>query len=103
MSPEKRWKRQERRVARLLNARRNPHDGSGGPDVENTWLVAEVKDRKKLPEWLLEALDQARTKAERTRLGVVVLTSSSTPQVLVVLHVDDFREWFVGGPPPERR
>jgi len=94
VSSQKRWKRQERRVAQLLNARRNPHDGSGSPDVESEWLVAEVKDRKKLPKWLLEALDQARAKAERTRLGLVVLTSSSTPQVLVVLHVDDFREWY---------
>lgn len=101
--PEKRWKAQERRVARALNARRNPHDGSGAPDVENEWLVVEVKDRVGLPAWIMAALDRARAKAERKRLGLVAITSSSTPQVLLVIEITDFRDWFVGTPRKERR
>ena len=93
MSPEKRYKRQERRVAKLLGGKRNPQDGSGKPDVESNWLVVEVKDRKELPLWILKALQQARAKAGPRRLGIATLTSPSTPEILVVMSLRDFREW----------
>lgn len=101
--PEKRWKKEERRVARLLNARRNPHGDPQAADVENNFLVGEVKDRKELPAWIVAALARARATAGANRVGLVVITSPSTPEILIVLNGYDFREWFIGTPRKERR
>lgn len=90
---EKRWKQQERRVAGLLGAKRNPHDGSGWPDAENEWLVVENKDRSRPPLWIFRALGLARQKAGPKRLGIVTVTSRSDPRVLVVMDIRDFRDW----------
>ena len=92
--PEKRYKRQERRVAKIMGAQRNPHDGSGKPDVESEWLVVENKDRAKLPKWILETVYQARRKAGPKRLGVATLTSIESPDILVVMLIKDFKDWY---------
>jgi hypothetical protein len=108
--PEKRWKAQERRIARLLNAKRNPHGmqtnshaKQGVPDVENAALAAEIKDRKVLPEWLVNAVMQAKGKATKAQLPLVVLTTPAADLDLVVLDLRDYREWYVGVPLKERR
>lgn len=90
---EKRWKKEERRVARLLGLKRNPKDGSANPDAENSWLIVENKDRSRPPLWIYQALGLARQKAGRTRLGVVTITSPSDPRVLVVMDIRDFKDW----------
>ena len=90
---EKRHKAQERRVARHLGARRNPQNGSGKPDAESEWLVIENKDRKRFPQWIVRAVLQARAKAGPKRLGIATLTSPSSPQILVVLLLPDFKDW----------
>ena len=100
---EKRWKAQERRVARALNAKRNPRDGTPGPDVENLLLVAEVRDRKTIPDWLLANLAVAREHAGGKRLAMLVLTTSSSTQAFVIMDLDDYRDWHVGIPKAERR
>lgn len=91
--PEKRWKRQERRVARHLGLKRNPHDGLGRVDAESDWLVVENKDRKALPQRILSALAKARVKAGPRRLGIVTLTSASSGVILVVMDLVDFKAW----------
>mgnify|MGYP001559287302 FL=1 len=90
----KRWKEQERRVARLLGAKRNPNSGAATPDAENEWLVVENKDRLVVPSYILNAVRTARIKAGRRRLGIATLTSASTREVLVLLDLRDFRAWF---------
>lgn len=97
MSPEKRWKRQERRVASLLGLKRNPRSGISQPDAESNWLVVENKDRKELPIWIADALAKARQHALSHRLGIVTLTTKASPQVLVVMDLRDFRDWFGKG------
>ena len=53
------WKQTERAIARRLGGRRLGPTGRHGPDVTSDWLQAEVKTRKRLPVWLLDALEQA--------------------------------------------
>lgn len=92
--PEKRWKAQERRVAKLLGAKRNPHGDKDKPDAESTWLCIENKDRKELPVWLMHALSQAKARRKPNQLAIVTLTTCENPQVLVVMDLRDFRAWF---------
>jgi len=96
--PEKRWKAQERRVANLLNCTRVKKFGEPGPDCENQFLKVEVKDRLRLPVWLVYSLNQARSFANPRQLGLLVITSSSTRQVLVVLDLEDYRAWYIKTP-----
>ena len=96
MSVHTRWKRQESRVARLLGAQRLPNDGLPHADVENEVLAAEVKDRVELPQWIVAAVNKARDYAGSKRLGLLVLTSGTERQALVVLDIRDYQKWYVG-------
>ena len=101
--PEKQWKTQERRVARLLNARRNPSGDPGAPDAENPSLAIEVKTQQELPQYLVNATLQSRRKAKEGQLPIVVLVGMSSPLDLVVMDLRDYRDWYVGIPRRERR
>jgi len=99
---EKRWKAQERRVARALNCVRLKRGGEPGPDLENEVLKVEVKDRAELPAWILAGLAQARGFTTQRQLGILVITSNSTRQALVVMDLRDYQDWYVGTPRKER-
>jgi len=99
---EKRWKAQERRIARALNCIRLKRGGEPGPDLANEVLLVEVKDRTELPAWLLAGLAQSRDSATPRQLGILVITSNSTRQALVVMDLEDYRAWYVGTPRKER-
>ena len=101
--PEKGWKYQERRAARLLNARRNPHGDPSAPDAENAALAIEVKTKRKLPEWLVAAVLQSKSKAKKEQLPIVALLGRDSPIDLVVLDLKDYQEWYVGTPRRQRR
>jgi hypothetical protein len=71
---ERFWKRHERQVARLLGGQRLPNTGRRGPDALSPIWSIEVKTRRSLPRWLLEAVHQAQEGARATgRLPLVVL------------------------------
>ncbi len=98
---EARWKATERRVATELNGRRIPVSGRAGrPDVDHRWLAPEVKSRKELPGWLLEAMRQAQGSAGPSQLPVVILhrVGDRYQHGLVVLTMQDFRDWFGDDP-----
>ena len=92
---DKVWKQTERAVARRLNGRRQGATGKATADVVSGWLSVEVKHRKRLPEWLKTALDQARTGAGE-RLPIVVLHEAGLRHAddLVLMRLADFQEWF---------
>jgi hypothetical protein len=92
---DKNWKRVERTIARRLNGRRQGATGRTGADVVNDWLVAEVKHRRRLPQWLKDALTQAKSGAGE-RLAIVVLHEAGQRHSddLVVLRLGDFQDWF---------
>lgn len=91
---EKRWKAQERRVAKHLGAKRNHSKGLARPDGESPWLVFENKDRARFPQWIVAALASIRAKAPPSKLPILTLTSPESPQILVVLDMRDFLDWF---------
>lgn len=67
------WKATERRVARRFGSQRSGPRGQGVPDVITGKYSIEVKTRKRLPDWLQDALDQAERNALPDTLPVVVL------------------------------
>jgi len=93
--------RAERRIAHELGGRRVGNTGQATPDViagRNGWLIAEVKERAKLPAWIGRALAQARSAAGPSQLGIAVLheTGSAYRDALVVMTLADFRDWYAG-------
>jgi len=94
--PEKVWKRTERRIARLLGGQRVAAHGRRAIDVDAGWLQVEVKERRRLPVWIVSALARARAHAGDNQLGIVVLHEEGAHDDLVVLSLRDWLEWFGG-------
>jgi hypothetical protein len=72
----KSWKSCERRIAEQLGGVRIPVSDRGwgdAPDVAHPSLSIEVKSRKKLPAWLLDAMRQAEAAASPDQLPVAIL------------------------------
>jgi hypothetical protein len=95
------WKACERRIAELLGGVRVPVSGrhrGATPDVEHSLLSIEVKSRKSLPAWLLDALEQAQAATEDGRLPVAVLHQDRKPyrDALVVVRLEDFANYLRG-------
>jgi hypothetical protein len=70
------WKACERKVAALLGGIRVPVSGRGrgySPDIAHERFSIEVKSRRKLPDWLEDAMRQAETSAKHGQLPVAVL------------------------------
>ena len=93
------WKRSERAVASALGGRRVPVSGRARgdvPDVAHPWLSVEVKHRKSLPAWILDAMSQARAAARSDQLPCAILHESGRrhDDNLVLVRLGDFREWF---------
>ena len=70
---DKLWKQTERSIARRLQGRRVGPTGASGPDILTPHLAIEVKERRRLPAWLKEAVHQASAGAGDGRLPLVVL------------------------------
>ncbi len=91
------WKAVERRIAERLNGRRVPVSGRAGqPDIAHPWLSIEVKHRRRLPQWLTGALQQAEWAAQPGQLPIAVLHEHGQRyrEALVVVRLGDFQEWF---------
>ena len=98
--PNATWKEHERRTARTLGGRRVGPTEYAGADVvvgDPPWLVVECKHRKRLPNWLKDALAQARATAGPNQLGIAVLYERGRHDSLVVMSLSDFADWFGGG------
>ena len=93
------WKDHERRTAAALGTQRTGPTGVPTPDCQTDWLVVECKHRKSLPDWLKEALAQAKQHATAEQLAIAVLHEERKHDSLVVLSFKDFVAWF--GQPPE--
>lgn len=91
------WKAVERRIARILGGRRTGPLGKSSEDVAHKWLAVEVKHRKRLPEWIKDAISQATSAARpQGKLGIVVLheLNARWPDDLVLLRLGDFVDYF---------
>ena len=95
------WKACERKIAEILGGIRVPITGrqrGATLDVEHPTLSIEVKSRKTVPAWLLDALEQAQVASENGRLPVTVLHQDRKPyrEALVVIRLEDFANYFKG-------
>ena len=71
-----RTERTERAVAAILNGVRVPVSGRGrgdAPDVAHPVLAIEVKHRREVPAWLLDALRQAEAAARDRHVPVAII------------------------------
>ena len=86
-----RWKRQERETAALLGGKRLPNSGRGQADIETEDLSVEHKCRV-LPDWLLDALDQAARNAGGKAPIVIMIDAVQGRKArrVVVLDLDVF-------------
>lgn len=92
---DKLWKATERAIAKRLGGERVGPSGKSTADVITDALAIEVKTRKTLPHWLLDAMAQATAAAAADgRLPVVVLHQKGQRHDgdLVVLRLTDFEE-----------
>jgi hypothetical protein len=92
---DKTWKRAEREIARRLGGRRVPVTGrqrGDAPDVTHKNLSIEVKHRKALPAWLLDAMDQANASRSPGQVAIAVLHASGSQydQSLVLMELEPF-------------
>ena len=88
---EKRWKRKEREVARMLGGKRNVEKGIPQPDVEGPDFVCEVKDRQRPPAFLYGAIATARAHGKnRGKFPLVVLTAPKHNEPVVFMGAKDF-------------
>jgi hypothetical protein len=91
------WKHVERQIAKRLGGRRVPVSGRAGqPDIAHPWLSLEVKHRRRLPQWLAKAMEQAERSATPGQLPIAVLHEAGERygRSLVVLRLGAFEEWF---------
>ena len=93
----KTWKRTEKRHAKDLGAERvsTLKRGEESADSENSWLSIESKERKSVPAYLIEFMEQAERNANG-KLPIVVLhkLGQRYDSDLVFMRFKDFKEWF---------
>lgn len=92
------WKAAERKIAQLLGGKRVGPTGTPQPDVVSDFLVAEVKHRASMPQWLFDSVDQAREQRDIQRMPVVVLHQKGQryDHSLMVVRLDDFCHYVKG-------
>lgn len=92
----KAWKRHEKKTALELGGERvvRVNWGEEGPDVRHPRLCIECKYRRKLPEWLIGAVNQAERYAEPGQLPIAVLKERYRRDELVVMKLSRFKEFL---------
>lgn len=97
------WKIAEQSIAGMMGGRRvsNTALGLRSADVETDAYSVEIKTRKAMPAWLMDAVNQAHRNCVGDRLALVVLHTVGQRRVndLVVLRLGEFIEQF-GDPEP---
>ena len=98
---DKAWKQYERRLAKYIgHAERVPVTGrqrGSAPDIEHAWLAIEAKYRKKLPDWIKDAMSQAKASARGCQAPVVIMgeKGEETGKSLIIMELHEFRERFL--------
>ena len=95
--PDKSWKRFERDVARKLDGRRLPCDGSkDGIDVDAGPFKVQCKLGRRMPSYLREWLDGITETAKRKGGTGIVIWKQPGERVddsVVVLRLKDWQDW----------
>jgi hypothetical protein len=90
------WKRTERRIAEELGGQRVPVTGrqrGDAPDIAHPTFAIEVKHRASLPQWLLDACNQAQACRRGDQVPIVILHMAGWHhgQDLVCIRMADFK------------
>ena len=99
MSPEKLWKRAERRICELLGGTRRGPTGRDDSDCYHEWLAVEVKAMEFVPRYIHKWMEQSEANAEEGKLPLVVWHKKGAryDDALVFVRLSDFIEWFGDG------
>jgi len=94
---DKPWKACERRVARYIGGERIPITGrqrGDVADIKHNWLSVEVKYRKKLPDWIKDAMSQAKAAQRGGRMPVVIMCEKGEEigKAWIMCELGDFRD-----------
>ena len=97
---DKAWKACERRIAKYIGGERVPITGrarGSAPDIDHAWLSIEVKYRKKLPDWMHDAMSQAKASARGNQMPVVIYCENGmdTGKCYIVTELGDFTDRFI--------
>ena len=92
------WKYVEREIAARLGGRRVPVTGrqrGDAPDIEHAHLAIEVKSRKNMPVFLMDAMAQAKASIRGNQTPVVVIHQHGNryDDAMVVMRLKDFVDW----------
>jgi len=95
---DKLWKQTERAIAKRLGGERVGPSGQATVDLLTSRLAIEVKTRKALPRWLLDAMGQAAAAADG-RLPILVLhqVGQKHDGDLVIMRLSDFERLVTMG------
>lgn len=88
------WKKRERAAARALGGTRTGVTGHRDNDISHPLFAAEVKYRKKLPQWALDCLDQAkgaRNATDKIPIAILIGRYMRITDGLVVMRFADFQ------------
>lgn len=93
---DKTWKKVERRFAEYLGGIRVPVTGrqrGDAPDIEHPTLSIEVKHRQSLPDWILDAMNQAEESNPGDKMPVVLLHAKGMKmdESLSILRCSDLK------------
>lgn len=96
---DKAWKKTERAVAEILGGERIPVSGrqrGSAPDIAHNLFSIEVKHRKKLPDWIHDAMSQAKASIRGDQLPIVILHEKGQRHIndYVVMTLKDFRDYL---------
>lgn len=91
------WKHVERKIAEIIGGKRVPITGrtrGSTPDIEHEFLSIEVKHRKKIPNWIHDAFEQALASMEEGDIPIVVLHEKymKYEDSFVIIRLKDFME-----------
>jgi hypothetical protein len=95
--PSSRWKAVELAICKIFGGQRSGPVGKEGPDCTGTGHYAIQVKHRKVPKWLTDAVEQARGDARWQDLPLVALhpKGKSIDETLIIIRLDDFREWFI--------
>ncbi len=89
------WKACERAIAKRFNGKRIGNSGSNTADVVAKGVSIEVKMRRVLPKWIVDAVEQACRNAIPGTMPFVVLhqTGDRHDDDIVCMRLSDFEDW----------
>ena len=97
---DKAWKACERRIAKFIGGERVPITGrqrGDAPDIAHNWLSVEVKYRKKIPEWIKDAMRQAVASKRMRQMPCVILCEKGqkTEDNLIIFRLGDAKDHWL--------